>query len=488
MSRFIFTFFSLVAVAVVVIAVIGDPRSWSEILDGSLHITTHKVSQVTGNEEGSGITGSDLGFPIQWNDKLHFLFGDSRDTPPNNFVRVPNGYDAIAVGPVNWDSKHDRCLVAGVEKPDDPPRGCVKLTFAAADSHFLPVRLSEEPNGTSHRLGVFETPVSGVASGVAMYVFFTLRTQKSVVCPRDDGCALGDDTVPAGGRSVLARSTDGTTFSKVADVSTAKFQWPVAVVRDIRTIPGLADQIGLPGFTGQVAIVFAAGREDYRFRRGFPFLAVVPLQDLSDMKRWRYFMGLLPSGQPSFTGDNSGLNNELNAVPLPPFGHERAAGRGQPPYHQCVGEFSAAYIEPWKKWAMLYACNDVRNDGFNKDNVRGIYLRIANTPWGPWSGPKLIFRPSEGYCYFMYSANPCPSGAPNPNDLGMKDEKGTLFWGGEYAPMLLPTYTTVEGDTTNLYFLMSTWNPYQVVLMRTRITPRSSYRIFDVFRGLSRQQ
>jgi len=45
-----------------------------------------------------------------------------------------------------------------------------------------------------------------------------------------------------------------------------------------------------------------------------------------------------------------------------------------------------------------------------------------------------------------------------------------LQTGGEYAPFLIPTYTSVNGRDTNLYFVMSTWNPYQVVLMRTTAT------------------
>jgi hypothetical protein len=36
--------------------------------------------------------------------------------------------------------------------------------------------------------------------------------------------------------------------------------------------------------------------------------------------------------------------------------------------------------------------------------------------------------------------------------------------------LLLPSrYAKVKRDQTSLYFLMSTWNPYQVVLMRTQL-------------------
>ena len=46
-------------------------------------------------------------------------------------------------------------------------------------------------------------------------------------------------------------------------------------------------------------------------------------------------------------------------------------------------------------------------------------------------------------------------------------------WGGEYAPILLPSrYAKVSTNEATLYFLMSTWNPYQVMLMKTQVTRR----------------
>jgi hypothetical protein len=344
---------------------------------------------------------------------------------------------------------------------------CTTLEFITDGTRFRPIEL-QEGNGNLRPLGVFETPISGLAAEDSLYAFFSLRTPPSARCPRPEGCALGDDDVPSGGRAILARSTDGVSFFKISDVSTGKFQWPVAIVRNIRTIPGLIEPAGLLDFTGDVAVIFASGRKENRFRRGYPFLAVAPLPQISDMHQWRYFTGLR-NGRPVFVRANQDA-----AAPLPPFGHEKVPGAGQPPYHRCVGELSAGYIEPWGKWAMLYACADSSNDGYNKDNVRGIYLRTADVPWGPWSAPTLIFRPSQGYCRFMHSVSPCPPDLPNPMDRGMQ-VNGVVSWGGEYAPILLPTYTNVQGESTDLYFLMSTWNPYQVVLMRTHLSPPSSY-------------
>ena len=42
--------------------------------------------------------------------------------------------------------------------------------------------------------------------------------------------------------------------------------------------------------------------------------------------------------------------------------------------------------------------------------------------------------------------------------------------GVEYAPQLLDSFTRVDGGTLTLYWLLSTWNPYRVVQMKTEIT------------------
>jgi hypothetical protein len=41
--------------------------------------------------------------------------------------------------------------------------------------------------------------------------------------------------------------------------------------------------------------------------------------------------------------------------------------------------------------------------------------------------------------------------------------------GVEYAPEVLEPFSRVEGNVLTLYWLMSTWNPYRVVQMRSQI-------------------
>jgi hypothetical protein len=44
-------------------------------------------------------------------------------------------------------------------------------------------------------------------------------------------------------------------------------------------------------------------------------------------------------------------------------------------------------------------------------------------------------------------------------------------WGGEYGPYQIAHMAKGSPkEVTQLYFVMSTWNPYQVVLMTTRLS------------------
>jgi hypothetical protein len=217
-----------------------------------------------------------------------------------------------------------------------------------------------------------------------------------------------------------------------------------------------------------------------QWNHSYPFLAVAPLSFVGLKGSWRYFAGLKANGQPEWQ------EHEELAQPLPPFG-PLGDGSG---YHECLGYFSVRRIEAWNKWVMLYSCNNDASAGYNAANgPRGIYLRTASIPWGPWSPPERIFDPDkDGYCRFMHDqradgvggdcsmVNPdvCRNRGTNPSEESVRDitirEKTKRAFGGEYAPFLLPSrYAKVGADHATLYFAMSTWNPYQVMLMRSTL-------------------
>ena len=129
---------------------------------------------------------------------------------------------------------------------------------------------------------------------------------------------------------------------------------------------------------------------------------------------------------------------------------------------------------------LLYTCGGPRTR---------ILLRTADLPWGPWSEPEILFDPANGGanggaggsrdCAFLnpvpqpafiqVGGRPCPvvADAHNPLDLG-----------DSYGAYLIPRFTTGEsGRSSTIYFLMSTWNPYTVVLMKTTLGLRNAGQV-----------
>jgi hypothetical protein len=224
------------------------------------------------------------------------------------------------------------------------------------------------------------------------------------------------------GRSVLAVSPDGgKTFRQVYDLSASKFI-NVALWKSERWL-----------------YVFGSG--DYR--RSSACLARVELESVENRGALRFFRGLSPDGEPQWS------EQERDAESL--FRHD------------VVGELSVAFCPPVERYIMLY----------NSSSPRGIVMRSAERPWGPWSEAEIIFNPwrDKGYGQFMHASNLFRK---NPDNLS--DPKRGLENGGEYGPYIMARYTTAVGGGCRIYYTMSTWNPYQVVVMQSdlRLEPREA--------------
>jgi hypothetical protein len=44
--------------------------------------------------------------------------------------------------------------------------------------------------------------------------------------------------------------------------------------------------------------------------------------------------------------------------------------------------------------------------------------------------------------------------------------------GGDYSPFIIPSFTTGSHGSSTFYYTLSTWNPYQVVVMSSTIKRR----------------
>ena len=174
-----------------------------------------------------------------------------------------------------------------------------------------------------------------------------------------------------------------------------------------------------------------------KYRKSNVYLAFQPSAEITSRSSLRYWAGLDRAGQPIWD-TREGAAKFLFDQP-------------------CVGEFSVSYNRFIGKWIMLYNCD--------MPDRRGINLRTADQPWGPWSAPQVIFHPwdDHGYCYFMHT-----SWAFRNCDQ-LQEARLENTWGGEYGPYQFSDFATGDASTTTIYYTMSTWNPYTVVLMKATL-------------------
>lgn len=289
---------------------------------------------------------------------------------------------------------------------DTTPGDGIELTFLCDESgKYSPIRIS----GISQ--GPFEVPVEGTSSEGRMYLYHTTDHSKKRTMRR---CV------------VAVRRRNGTRFKYLYDLSTRYFVNVSVVEVDVN------DWEGLPKRESNGLVMFGSGK----YRKSNVRLAYQPTSDIASGENFFYFAGLDKSDRPVWSKEES----------------EARALFDQP----CVGELSVTYNRFIARWVMLYNASKPK---------RGITLRTAKKPWGPWSEAQIVFHPFEddGYGNFIH-VNHKVRKVDELHDPGRADE-----WGGEYGPYQFPHLATGNEGETTVYFTMSTWNPYTVVLMKAKL-------------------
>jgi hypothetical protein len=289
---------------------------------------------------------------------------------------------------------------------DSTPEDGIMLTFLTqADGSFKAIHIpgiSQEP---------FEVPTEGTRLGGNMYVYHTT-----------DSSGPGEM-----GRTVVAKSTDaGETFEYLYDLSTQHFIQVSVVEVDA------AEWLGLPQPAGEGLVMFGAGE----YRESDVRLAFQPAEQIESRESIVYFAGLDDGGQPTWSAQ------------------EEAA---QPLFNQpCFGELSVTYNRFIGQWLMLYNCHLA---------PRGINVRVADHPWGPWSPPQVIFDPVQdnGFCHFIHRSWELE----NCDDLADPGQEATN--GGAYGPYQFEDLAIGDEAQTTIYFTLSTWNPYTVIVMKATL-------------------
>jgi len=291
---------------------------------------------------------------------------------------------------------------------DDNPVDCVALDFV---SHPDDPGWFKAPVVPGVNLGASEVPLDGISSAGHMYVWFATDEMS---------------------RSVLARSSDNAqSFSKIYDFSSNHF---INISADL--MPDEA-MVGLDPSPGGWVLLFGSGK----WRKSDIYLAAAPLADIENPDALRFFAGREADGRPVWSPSESKAVAVIDTQnPLPE----------NPDAEGCVGELSVHYNKVAEAWIASYNCEFVRID-----------LHTAALPWGPWSDPVVVFDTAkDGWCTMLSVPGEC-------DHLGIPGNEAEV--GSPYAPYIIERYTKGNRDKATLYFTMSTWNPYEVQLMKTEI-------------------
>jgi hypothetical protein len=235
---------------------------------------------------------------------------------------------------------------------------------------------------------------------------------------------------------------------------------------------------GRPHFVG----VNAAGRELGQY------FAYVDMPS-GDTPEWqpRYFAGLEPDGQPRFSA------NERDAVPLDLDSTQdgvQVADR-----YDVVNQVSIAWVPELAKWLMFYGGGMIDrplDPPFDTCGVLEIFtgpecrlvdvgngafrMRTADNPWGPWTPPQDLIAAGDpsvplgqyGPGGMLRHPDCAGEGCAPRTSTGEEQEKEYGFF---YSANIIEQWTRPAGDGVDVIWNASTWDPYRVILLRTRIEP-----------------
>jgi hypothetical protein len=458
--------FSLAATVLVEFVSLADPAR-AEAL--SLVGSSEKVCQLVGETDWQtgqptaartvsnfGLAAVDLGFPVDSGaGPLFFLFGDA--LPDQTPLRPVPPDDAIGVS---------------TRKAAPDSVSCLDLRLIVSAPKVFAHPTVEPPI----QQGAFNVPTGGVFLDDRFYAFFwtnhcvfpgVLRPdpEAPLTPPPATGVCRQIPLSNSVGASVLAEAAARTPALFHAWTSTPPFEplreMPSGFVYVSAAKPPVEIGPLRPEGPREGIPVFGAAR----YRASIPYLAVAPRETFADPRSWAFFAGL-SGGKPVWlTRDQWESGRNLGGRWKPPAGAEMfdAALPGD----RCVGEHSVTWNEPLKKWLLVYNCDPPA--GLHASGA-GIQARVASEPWGPWSAPITLLNAAHdpgALCALIMSPGGCPGRVSVPSGRGA---------GFFYAPFVIDRFTQNETPPgpgqpkrTTIYWVVSTWNPYYVVVMRSTL-------------------
>lgn len=418
----------------------GEPTAWEPSLVERTFLCKLVSDTALGDPTENALhtrfnlTGTDLGVPVATGDTLQLLFGDS----VGHRVIWPFGEDPDAVGhiPLAAVQADPTALCRELElyvTPDVPSVAAgvdpaIERDFAGAymsppPGESIQAYIADGAGPFPNMPGTFEVPTGALADGGVLWLFyaglveFSPRTRATLgYLARWDPPGRGspsyqvvrpiDQLDPAGGGGPL-----GGHFVQIAPVARG-------------------------------GMVYLFGTGDYR--RSPVSLARLPL-------------AALPTGAGTELWD-AATGTWLDAATATPRERQAIAPLLE---SEGVGELSVQWVPEAEVLVALYQRELHDDAGGIVDNR--IVLRTASDPTGPWSEAITVVDMADPAFMAEHCCGPTCAGAQILHCLVA----------GLYGAYLLPT-TTVEPQPggaleLQLPFVVSTWDPYNVVLFTARV-------------------
>jgi hypothetical protein len=436
----------------------------------SLYGVSQKVCQLNGQTDWAtntptiaqtltnfGMEAADLGAPVDTGAAtLYFLFGDTRPNghSPGSMPEVPPD-DSVGMSSSSTPPTSTTCLGLQVETVTSAPPTLVRPTITPAIDQ-----------------GSFNVPTGGVYVGTSLYEFFWTNhcLNPGILVPSPTDPLVLPTTPPPWpppvcpesaslnsiGISVLGQSVGSSdvSFSQPMVGGTAVtmpsgFVYVNAV--DATHLPNLAPSYQQLG-------IFITGVP--RYRASVPYLAYATAANIGDPSQWMFFNGLSGSSPNWISRAAWESKHDAKGLWVPPSSSVQIYNPSTS--EQCIGEHSLTWNAPLNVWLLLYGCSG------------SVEARYAPAPWGPWSEPIVLLSVAHDpglYCTLLQNATGC---------LGLTNYQlfpnGKIWPGVLYAPFVLSRFTRDVSPPgphiirrARIYWLVSTWNPYVVVVMQSTL-------------------
>jgi len=387
------------------------------------HARSSKIAQISGEQDAqtgrltlsvsrsaAGIHGTDLGVTVTHANRRFLLFGDTHWDDPCR---------------ITLDSIAEVMEGAGDSHP--------KVTF-----HGSPLAII----GGDVTQREYDVPLDAFSLAGQFFVFFSSDhfTEGRVM-----------------GRSILTRALDpAVPIDPAARNRDLQYQLltTFSSYRFINVSVQLQPGSKVPGFggDGHVLLVWGSGA----YRADDLRLAVI---DLRDPAIWSYLLGNRPF--PAAALPISYFAGLLGDTPLWSV-HEQDARPLLWP--GALGELSVRWVPELSRYLLLAMAGPEDPIG------AAVWLRTARHPWGPWSRRRQMFdwvldgmghRNRAGQ--FIHDAEANPPDFVGDCVFPEQCDSG----GAAYAPYLHDV--KIADDIAVLWYTLSTWNPYQAMLMQHEV-------------------